>query len=287
MEEFFNRFLGSFWNYTIEVWPYFFLALLMVSFLKVYLNASFFIRILRLKKSAPLLTGTLAALLPVCSCSVIPLAYFIHNFSFNFAPVLAFLMIGPVVSPVTILLTIGLLGPKFALFRLIFSFVISLGLAYLTILLFKKEERVLEYPEQKVYLKEKKLKRVWKEFKEEGFEIGKYLLLGLLIASILVTLLTPEKLTFLSRSSFSYLLIAFISIPIYVCSGEEVPLARALLDLGFSPGQAMIFVLAGSGICVPTLIASLRFLPLKVVLYYLFSWFILSIGAGLLYDLIN
>lgn len=287
MEEFFNRFLGSFWNYTIEVWPYFFLALLMVSFLKVYLDASFLIRILRLKKSAPLLTGTLAALLPVCSCSVIPLAYFIHNFSFNFAPVLAFLMIGPVVSPVTILLTIGLLGPKFALFRLIFSFVISLGLAYLTILLFKKEERVLEYPEQKVYLKEKKLKRVWKEFKEEGFEIGKYLLLGLLIASILVTLLTPEKLTFLSRSSFSYLLIAFISIPIYVCSGEEVPLARALLDLGFSPGQAMIFVLAGSGICVPTLIASLRFLPLKVVLYYLFSWFILSIGAGLLYDLIN
>ncbi len=80
-------------------------------------------------------------------------------------------MIGPVVSPVTILLTLGLLGPKFALFRLIFSFVISLGLAYLTILLFKKEERVLEYPEQKIYLKEKNLNGFGRNLRRKGLRI--------------------------------------------------------------------------------------------------------------------
>lgn len=287
MQEIFFKFLWHFWDYSVAILPYFILALFIVSFLKVYLDTSLIIRVLRLKKSAPFLTGTLAALLPVCSCSVIPLAYYIHNFSFNFAPVLAFLMIGPVISPVTIFLTLGLLGPKFALFRLIFSFLISIILAYLTLFLFKKKEKTLEYSEGEPLPKKKNLKKVWSAFKEEGLEIGKYLFLGLLIASLLVTFLTPEKLTFLSKSSLSYFLIALISIPIYVCSGEEVPLAKAFLDLGFTPGQAMVFVLAGSGICVPTLIASLRFLPLKVVLYYLFSWLILSIGGGLLYDLLS
>jgi len=179
-------------------------------------------------------------------------------------------MIAPVISPVTILLTYGLLGAKFTLFRALFNFLFSLLFSYLSLYLFKRE---IVPPEFKLSLEgsfkepgplkiwKGSLKRFFSEVYHEGIMLGRYLLLGLVIASLLVTFLSPENLLFLSKNPLSYLLIALFFIPIYVCSGEEVPIARALIELSLSPGQAMVFVLAGSGICLPTIFAVRRFLP--------------------------
>jgi len=285
MREILGLFLSKFFSYSLEVFPFFLLALLITGVLKVYLELTVLARVLRNPWLSPLLTGLLASTLPLCSCSVIPLAYFIYQVSGSFAPVLSFLMIAPVISPVTILLTYGLLGAKFTLFRVLFNFLFSLLFSYLSLYLLKGEK---VHPGLKISLetsfKERSLKRFFSEVYHEGVMLGKYLLLGLVIASFLVTFLSPENLLFFSKNPLSYLLIALISIPIYVCSGEEVPIAKGLMELSLSPGQAMVFVLAGSGICLPTIFAVRRFLPLKVVLYYVISWLILAVLSGPIYD---
>ncbi|MEZ0344575.1 MAG: permease [Caldimicrobium sp.] len=285
MKFYLELFVKKFTDYTLEILPFFILALLITSFLKVYVDLKIFQRILKDPRKAPLLTGILASALPVCSCSVIPLSYFIYQLSGRYAPVLSFLMIAPVISPVTIILTYGMLGFHFALFRLLFNLLFSLFIAYLSLYLFTHKKNPLEI-EEGFQGGEKSFKNFWKEFYREGISIGKYVLFGIIIASLLVTFLSPENLKFLTGSPLSYPLIALISIPIYVCSGEEVPIAKALLELSFTPGQAMVFILAGSGICLPTVFAVLRFLPLKVMVYYLISWLIFSTLSGPFFDLL-
>lgn len=172
-----------------------------------------------------------------------------------------------------------MLKTKFALFRVLITLIFANILAFLSIYLFKKEEKEIAIPE--VASHEKRDWRAFiREFTGEGLIIGKYVLLGLFLASFLVALLPSDKIIVLSKFSFSYFLIALVSVPIYVCSGEEVPIARALVDLGLTPGQAMVFVSASSGICLPPIMATLRFLPLKIVLYYVGGWFLMAITSG-------
>ncbi len=283
MKNYFEIFLKKWTEYSLEILPYFLLALLITSFLKIYLDPKILGKILKDSRKAPILTGILASALPVCSCSVIPLSYFIYQISRSYAPVLSFLMIAPVISPVTIILTYGVLGLPFAIFRFLFNLISSLLIAYLSLYFFPPKEIPLDFkdlPEPR----KKSFKKFLENFFREGWLLGKYIFLGLIVASLLVTFLTPEKLVFLTQNPLSYLVIAIVSIPIYVCSGEEVPIAKALIELSFTPGQAMVFILAGSGVCLPTITAVLRFLPLKVVFYYVLSWFILSTLSGPLFD---
>lgn len=79
MKEILGLFLSKFLSYSLEVFPFFLPAFLITGFLKVYLELSVFARILRNPLLSPLLSGLLASTLPVCSCSVIPLAYFIYQ----------------------------------------------------------------------------------------------------------------------------------------------------------------------------------------------------------------
>jgi uncharacterized membrane protein YraQ (UPF0718 family) len=69
-------------------------------------------------------------------------------------------------------------------------------------------------------------------------------------------------------------------------SAEEIPIGKSLLELGLTQGQVLTFMLAGAGICLPTIMATLKFFPKKLVIYYVLLWFIGSILAGISYDLI-
>ena len=69
-------------------------------------------------------------------------------------------------------------------------------------------------------------------------------------------------------------------------AGEEIPIGKSLLELGLTEGQVLTFMFAGSGICIPTIMATIKFFPKKLVYYYVAVWFIGSIIAGVSYDLI-
>jgi uncharacterized protein len=114
--------------------------------------------------------------------------------------------------------------------------------------------------------------------------VVKYLLIGIAIASLIKTF-TPAWLTAsLSKTPLAYPLISLVAVPIYVCSGEDVVLGRAMVDVGFTTGQAITFMLGSSGVCLPTIFALFSFLPKKVVFAYSAGWFIFSILTGLIYD---
>lgn len=281
--ELFEKFFFSLYDYTLDILPFFLIAVLITSLLQGFTKLSWLKVFLKNKRTAPIYTGFLGGLLPLCSCSMLPVANLINIMSRSYAPVLSFLIVAPVVSPITLLLTYGYFGLPMTALRLFGTLGFALLFAYTADLFFKK-------PSSLPLFFGGASQSGWKSFgtyfKDNFFGIGKYLLLGMVIASFIKTLIPPELIRPIAGSFLSYPLVSFASIPIYMCSGEEVPIAKALRDIGFSSGVSLTFMLGGTGICMPTIIATLKFLPKGLVVAYVIFWISFSTVMGILYDML-
>ncbi len=277
--------LSSFYQYCIEILPYFLFAALITSLIQAYVNLNLLRRFLTGSKLAPVFTASFGGLLPLCSCSMVPVAQLINHLSKNYSSVVAFLMVAPVVSPITVALTYGFFGLKMALLRVFATLVFALVVAYAMDVLFKKNKGPSLHitAGQK---SEKKAEIFVKSLRYNLFFTGRYLLIGIAIASLIKTFVPIQVVKYIAGSPRSYPLISLVSIPIYVCSGEDVPIAKALVQIGFTHGNAFTFMLASSGICMPTILAVKSFLPSRVVFAYAVSWFLLSTLLGFAIDVL-
>jgi uncharacterized membrane protein YraQ (UPF0718 family) len=77
-------------------------------------------------------------------------------------------------------------------------------------------------------------------------EIGRALLVGLLLAALIVQVVPENQLASVAGGGFmSLVLITALSVPLYVCSTGSIPLGLALLHAGVSPGAVLVFLIAG------------------------------------------
>lgn len=273
------EFFKNFYSYLVEIVPFFVLAMFVSAFLKAMVKPSLFLKFLSKRHSAPIFTALLGAVSPMCSCSMLPFANFINSYSKGYSPVLAFLITAPTLSPVILLLTYGLFGLDVSIYRLVGSLAYALLVAYSVGYFLKKP------PTLQMKIRDSSSKRsAFLEGLREQLPVVKYLLIGIAIASLIKTF-TPTWLTAsLSKTPLAYPLISLVAVPIYVCSGEDVVLGRAMVDVGFTTGQAITFMLGSTGVCLPTIFALFSFLPKKVVFAYSAGWFMFSILTGLVYD---
>lgn len=288
------RILREFITLTFSIIPYFILGTLFGAFMEAYIKPDFAFKYLRKGFSSVVNASILGAILPGCACTTMPMAEGLKRKGAKMGTVSAFIMVSPLLSPHTVVLTYGMLGWKFTLARIFFS----LSGAIILGVLFNYFERIgakgftliakteaegkscsLEIPEQKVSFLEC--------FKEIILSLGKYFLLGMFIASILTTLIPEEAIPKYIGSSgvFAYLVAVLVGIPVYICEGEEIPLTAALLKLGLGKGPGFSFLLGSVGTCIPTMLMAQKIIGRRPVLFYILGWFIFAIVSGLLFDL--
>jgi uncharacterized membrane protein YraQ (UPF0718 family) len=273
------EFFKNFYSYLVEIVPFFVLAMFISAFLKAMVKPSLFLKFLSNRHSAPIFTALLGAVAPMCSCSMLPFANFINGYSKGYGPVLAFLITAPTLSPVILLLTYGLFGLDVSIYRFMGSLAYALLVAFAVEYFFKKP------PTLQMKMRDNSSKRsALLEGLREQLPVVKYLLIGIAIASLIKTFVPTSLTASLSKTPLAYPLISLVAVPIYVCSGEDVVLGRAMVDVGFTTGQAITFMLGSSGVCMPTIFALFSLLPKKVVFAYSAGWFIFSILTGLIYD---
>ncbi|WP_457626539.1 permease [Persephonella sp.] len=279
-----SRFSDKFIDYSLDVFPYFLIASVIGALIQSYISFSFIRRFINKRFFSPLITAVFGSSVPVCSCSMIPVAQTINSFSKSYAPALSFLIAAPVLSPVILFLMVGMFGWKLTLFRFAVVMIIALSVSYIVDVFFKKT------PAIPVFSSGKKPKSKWEVFKDSFQDIfintGKYVLFGLFIAAVVSAIIPSEYVASFSGFPLSYLFISILSIPVYVCSGEEIPIAKSFVDLGLGYGQALTFMLSSAGICIPTITATLKIFPKSIVVIYVFSWFSGSILSGIIYDLL-
>ncbi|MEO0297648.1 MAG: permease [candidate division WOR-3 bacterium] len=233
--------------------------------------------------------------IPVCSCGVIPLVEHLKRSGASKKSIVSFLISTPTTGFDSILATYSLLGPIFAVFRPISSFLGGL-LGGTLVKFFVKEEDVVIEKEVKVCeyldgknrnLKEKFLQSLKYSFFELVESTGKWIILGIVLGT-LISFLIPDTVfkNYFSNRFLSYLFMMFVGIPLYVCATGSIPIALSLILKGISPGAALVFLITGPATNSATILFVLKRLGKKTLLVYLISVVIISIVSGFILDLI-
>lgn len=119
-------------------------------------------------------------------------------------------------------------------------------------------------------------------------DIGKALLFGLLLAGVLTVFLpTDLEASQWTQGPFAYLVTTLVAIPLYVCSTGSIPMAYALIHAGFSPGAALVFLIAGPATNTATVSALWKMLGGRAVIIYLVSLICVAWIVGILLDQIG
>ena len=79
------------------------------------------------RKISSLIKATISGMfLPICSCGVIPIGISMYYSGAYLGPVLAFMTSTPVINPIAVVLSMGLLGPKISIIYVFSGFFVPM-----------------------------------------------------------------------------------------------------------------------------------------------------------------
>jgi len=124
-------------------------------------------------------------------------------------------------------------------------------------------------------------------FLDLGREIGKWLLLGVVVGGAISAFLPKGTLSALSaHPRWEFISVLAVSVPLYVCATGSIPIASALVAKGLSPGAALIFLVAGPATNTVTLSFVYSKVGKRAFLLYLGAILVISLLLGWAFNLL-
>lgn len=234
----------------------------------------------------------LGALLPICSCGVIPLAVSLYRAGVRLGPVMAFAAATPIINPAAVIMSYALLGPA-----LTAAYVtLGLGLPWLLALLcdrYGDQRRARSgmfaiTPAANVAVNTTVAARIMRGLRwgiiDLGTALSFYLAIGIALGAILSVLVPPNWIDeYLGTNSIiSLLAAAVLGASIYVCAVAHIPLVATLLVAGATPGLAIVFLVTGTATNLPELFALYKAIGRRTVIIYVTGLVLASVLAGLI-----
>jgi len=236
--------------------------------------------------------------LPLCSCGVIPAALSLKRQGASDGATVSFLISTPATGADSILATYGLMGPLFAVFRPVATFIS--GLLGGTLVNFFQRQGVRETNPKIINSK------LWDEEGEHkhslgeklrttftyGFfdllkSIGKWVVWGALIAGVISYTIPASLIERYLKSDFlSMLAMLIVGIPLYVCATGSIPIAASLMIKGLSPGASLVFLMAGPATNAVTITVMAKNLGKRIVAIYVLSIALSALFMGWLLNLL-
>lgn len=279
-------------NMLNEMSPYILLGFLIAGALHAFVSPRLMSKHLSGTGAGAVVKAALLGIpLPLCSCGVLPTAVALRRNGASRAASSSFLIATPQTGVDSIAATYSLLGPAFAVIRPVAALVTSFmgGMAV------GVAERS-DYPEEmasecQVEAIEKKsfLQKLWEMIRYGFFDmvrsIGKWLILGLVIAS-LITLFVPEDFFVMlsSRPLLAMIAMVVVAVPMYVCATGSIPIALSLMLKGLSPGAAFVLLMAGPAANFASVTVISRTMGKRCAAVYLGSIVVSAIAFGLVID---
>lgn len=275
-----------------DMGPYLLLGFFVAGILHEFVSAEKIARHLGKSSFGSVLKSTIFGIpLPLCSCGVIPPTMALRKAGASRGSVLSFLIATPTSGVDSIAATYSLLGLPFTIYRVLASFFAAIFSGTAANLLDKSPDdtqaagspKVEEHKATDVVSRSKRVLHY--AFVELISEIGKWLVIGILIGGI-ITYVLPENFfgETLAPGLLTIAIMVLVSVPIYVCATGSIPIAAALLMKGLNPGAAFVFLLAGPATNSVTITVISRFLGKRSTIIYLSTLIISAIGLGLLLD---
>lgn len=279
---------------TVELWtamaPYLLVGMFIAGILHVFIGTDFITRHLGKNNLGTIIKASLFGIpLPICSCGVIPVAASLKKEGASKSATLSFLVSTPTTGVDSILASYSLLGPLFAIFRPLAAFVTGITIGLLNFIFNREpQEKVLEkhYHSKNELNTKSKITEVFKYgFVELAEDIGKWLVIGVLIGGILTAAIPQEFIEkFLPYQWMHFIIMLGIALPLYVCATGSIPIGAAFIQMGFSPGAALVFLIAGPATNAVTLSFVRSKLGKRAFYLYIISIVSISLIAGIVFN---
>ena len=270
--------------------PYLLLGFLLAGIMHAFVPSRLYRRYLGGSSFRSVVNAALLGVpLPLCSCGVIPTAMSLRREGASKGAAVSFLIATPQTGVDSIFATYSLMGLPFALLRPLAALVTALFGGEL-VNLFDKKDEALHAGEQSVTPKaqtfvEKMVEAMRYAFVDMMQDIGRWLVVGLVIAG-LITIFVPASFfaLFADNSLLSMLIVLLFAMPMYLCATGSIPIAVALMMKGLSPGTALVLLMAGPAVNAASMMVAGKVLGRRTLLLYLASIIGGAMAFGLAVD---
>ena len=292
-----------------EMSPFLLLGFLLAGLMHAFIPGQIYSRYLAKPTFSSVLYSALFGIpLPLCSCGVIPTAMSLRKEGASKGAVASFLIATPQTGVDSIIATYSLMGLPFAIARPIIAFVTALFGGQMVNMVKDPSPALPREGEESQHNKpveaececghnhehshehEQSFIGKIKEalsyaFLEMMEDIGKWLMIGLIVAG-LITVLVPDSFfeVFKDNSLASMLLVLAFAIPMYLCATGSIPIAVALMLKGLTPGSALVLLMAGPACNMASILVINKVMGRKTLITYLASIIAGAVGFGLVID---
>lgn len=288
----FKHLLFSFAEILNQMSPYILLGFIIAGLLHVFVRRSTMARHLSGGGWRPVVKAALFGIpLPLCSCGVLPTAVGLRRQGASKASAVSFLIATPQTGVDSIAATYSLLGLPFAILRPIAALVgaVAGGVAVghgtkeeaIELIDTKDDETIPRGFFAKI------AEAVRYGLVDMVASVGKWLVIGLVVAALITVFVPDSFFVGLSRYPLlAMLAVLVVAIPMYICATGSIPIALSLMLKGLSPGIAFVMLMAGPAANFASVMILNRSIGRKATYIYIASVAITAIAFGLLIDLL-
>ena len=272
-----------------EMTPYLLLGFLIAGLLHEFVPRRIYAdKLSRRNFSSVLWAALLGIPLPLCSCGVIPTATSLYREGASKGATVSFLISTPQTGVDSILATASVISLPFAIIRPVVAFITAITGGVITNRICKDGNEVrylqLEQSNSRKFLR-KLTGALHYGFIEMIQDIGKWIVIGLVVAAIITVLLPNDFFFTLNKYPLlNMLTILAVSMPMYLCATGSIPIAAALMLKGLSPGAALVLLMAGPATNMATMLVINKVLGRKTLITYLATIMAGAIGFGIFID---
>jgi hypothetical protein len=113
-------------------------------------------------------------------------------------------------------------------------------------------------------------------------DVGKWLVVGLLVAALITVAVPNEWLATLHEYKLlNMLLVLAVAIPMYVCATGSIPIAVSLMAKGLTPGAALVLLMAGPAVNSASMLVIGKVFGRRTLWLYILSIVIGAVVFGL------
>ena len=296
------QFVSTIWQILSESAFWVILSLFVGGLVHEFLPTSRFRELLNRSGPVAMLGAVLiGALLPICSCGVIPLAISLYRSGVRLGPVMAFAAATPIINPAAVILSLALLGPQVTFAYVVLGLSLPFFLGWISERWGERRSPLMapaiasccapatnccadsaENTPSLPPLKDRIRRAVHWGLTDLGPTIAFYMAIGVLLAGVIAVFLPPAWTeAYLQENSMTALAAAgVLGASIYVCAVAHIPLVATLLAAGAAPGVSIVFLVTGTATNLPELIALYKTIGRRVVTIYAISLVAGAMVAG-------
>lgn len=290
-----NVFATVFLGIFVEAVPYLLLGTFASGLVEVFVDRDQMSRWVSSRPAAAAISGAFMGMVfPVCECGVVPLTRRLFKKGLPLSAGISFLLAAPVLNPIVILSTASAFGWGQMLF---WRFVISLLIAVVVGLVFSVQGEASDVlrpvlagdDHDHIHVEAgdsiaEKIRKALLITVDEFFDMGRYLILGSMLAAGLQTFIAQSALlTIGSGPILSVLIMLLLAVVLSICSTVDSFVALGFTG-AFSFGSVLSFLVFGPMVDIKSVMMYLQVFKRRAVTYIVAIPFMMSLLAGLVFN---